>query len=186
MAVILGLSGVTLAGCGAETENIVPGDPAALSPSSFTKTFQAGDKLRVTVFGEDKLTGEFELDPSGVLTLPLIGPIKAAGRSQDQLTRDLEAKLEAAAYREPKVTIEILSFRPIYVLGEVQKPGDYPFNSGLTVLRAIALAGGQTYRASEKTVVIQHAGDPQMRSYPLDANVPVYPGDLIRLPERYF
>jgi protein involved in polysaccharide export with SLBB domain len=186
LIVVAAMIAAALSGCAADTDNVIPGDPNTLTAAGPTRVIQAGDRVRVTVFGEDKLTGEFDIDPAGKLTLPLIGSIKAGGLTPDQLSSTLEDKLRAAAYRDPKATVEMLSFRPIYVLGEVQKPGDYPYRSGLTALRAIALAGGQTYRASETLIYIQHAGDPQMRSYPLNANVPIYPGDLIKLPERYF
>ncbi len=88
--------------------------------------------------------------------------------------------------RNPKVTVDVTSFRPFYILGEVGKPGEYPFKSGLSVMSAIALAGGPTYRASRSYVLIQHPGENDFKEYPFSPNVPIAPGDLIRMPERFF
>jgi polysaccharide export outer membrane protein len=88
--------------------------------------------------------------------------------------------------RNPKVTVDVTSYRPFYVLGEVQKPGEYQFRSGLNVLSAIAIAGGATYRASTSTVVIQRSGSNELKEFPQSPTVLVMPGDVVRVPERYF
>jgi len=147
---------------------------------------QAGDKIKVTVFGEDKISGEYELDPSGFVSLPLAGTVKAAGATKIDLERILAAKLKSNYLRDPKVTVDVTSFRPFYVLGEVQKPGEYPYKSGLNVISAVAVAGGSTYRASNSRVLIQRFGEKTLKEYGLDPSVQIMPGDLIRLPERYF
>ncbi|HXY59439.1 MAG TPA: polysaccharide biosynthesis/export family protein [Methylocystis sp.] len=145
-----------------------------------------GEKIRVTVFGEDRLSGEYEIDPGGYVSLPLAGTVKASGLSKLQLEQDLAKKFRGEFLRDPKVTVDVASFRPFYILGEVGKPGEYPFKSGLNVMSAIALAGGSTYRASRSTMLIQHIGEAGFREYPLSPTIPVLPGDLLRLPERYF
>ena len=147
---------------------------------------QPGEKIKVTVFGEDRLSGEYEIDPAGFVSLPLAGTIKAAGLSKQQLEQSLAAKFRGEYLKNPKVTVDVSSFKPFYVLGEVTKPGEYQFKSGLNVMSALALAGGTTYRASRSTVMIQHAGESGFRDYPLTPAIPVLPGDLIRVPERYF
>lgn len=147
---------------------------------------QAGEKVRVTVFGENSLSGEYQIDPSGFISLPLAGTVRAAGRTQDDLARELEASLRSGYLKDPKVTVSILEFRPFYILGEVEKPGSYPYSSGLNVMSAIATAGGTTYRASQSTVLIQHAGESEMRSYDASRAIPVLPGDIIQVPRRYF
>ena len=147
---------------------------------------QAGEKVRVTVFGENSLSGEYQIDPSGFISLPLAGTVKAAGRTQDDLARELEASLRSGYLKDPKVTVSILEFRPFYILGEVEKPGSYPYSSGLNVMSAIATAGGTTYRASQSAVLIQHAGESEMRSYDASKPIPVLPGDIIQVPRRYF
>jgi protein involved in polysaccharide export with SLBB domain len=147
---------------------------------------QSGDKIRVTVYGEDKLSGDFEIDPSGLVSLPLAGTVKAAGLTQIELETELSRKFRTEYLRNPKVTVTIASFRPFYILGEVAKPGEYPYRSGLNIISATALAGGATYRASKSTVLIQRMGESGMKEYPMSSNVPVLPGDLVRIPERYF
>jgi protein involved in polysaccharide export with SLBB domain len=147
---------------------------------------QAGDKIKVTVFDEDRLSGEYQVDPAGFVSLPLAGTIKAAGLSKLQLEKALAVKFSGEYLRDPKVTVDIASFRPFYILGEVSKPGEYEYKSGLNVVSALAVAGGTTYRASESTVDIQHVGETNFKQYPISSNIPVLPGDLIRVPMRYF
>lgn len=172
--------------------------PATLPPLSFSEQqellasapaaprLQGGDKIRVTVFGEDKLTGEFEIDPGGFVSLPLAGTIRAVGLTKTELEQDLSKRFKSDYLRNPKVTVDIATFLPFYVLGEVEKPGEYPFKSGMNVMSAIAVAGGNTYRASKTQVLIQRSGERGLREYPLSSTIPVQPGDLIRVPERYF
>jgi protein involved in polysaccharide export with SLBB domain len=147
---------------------------------------QASEKIKITVFGEDRLSGEYEIDPGGYVSLPLAGTVKAAGLSKQQFEAALTKKFRGEYLRDPKVTVEVSSFRPFYILGEVEKPGEYPYKGGLNVLSAVALAGGSTYRASRSDVMIQHAGESGFKQYPLSPTIPVLPGDLIRVPERYF
>ena len=146
----------------------------------------AGDKIRVTVFGEDKLSGDFEVDPAGSVSLPLAGTMQAAGLTKPEFERQLSERLKGTYLRNPKVTVDVANFRPFYVLGEVQKPGEYPYRSGLNVLSAIAVAGGSTYRASTSKVLIQRSGTVELSEYPQSPTVSVMPGDVIRVPERYF
>jgi polysaccharide export outer membrane protein len=176
--------GLLLAGCDGGG-SIPMGDPTAMAPAASPR-LQGGDKIRVTVFGEDKLTGDYDIDPGGFVSLPLAGTVQAAGLTKSELEQQLAKKFRSEYLRDPKVTVDIATFRPFYVLGEVQKPGEYPYKSGLSVLSAIAVAGGQTYRASNSRVLIQRAGETQIKAYDLTTNIPIYPGDLIRLPERYF
>ena len=147
---------------------------------------QPGDKIRVTVFGEDKLSGEYELDQSGQISLPLAGTVQALGLTQSELEQALANKFRSQYLKNPKVTVTIATLRPFYVMGEVTKPGEYPYKSGLNVLTAMALAGGPTYRAHRTTVQIQRLGETSMREYPISASVPILPGDVIKVPERYF
>jgi protein involved in polysaccharide export with SLBB domain len=147
---------------------------------------QPGEKIRVTVFGENSLSGEYQIDPSGFVALPLAGTVKAAGLTQNELARELETNLRSGYLKDPKVTVSILEFRPFYILGEVEKPGSYPYSSGLNTMSAIATAGGTTYRANQSTVLIQHAGEGEMRAYDASKPIPILPGDIIQVPRRYF
>lgn len=184
------LLGLVMAGCesGASLGPVSPSEQQALIESAATTspTLHPGEKIRVIVFGEDRLSGEYEIDPAGFVSLPLAGTIKAAGLSKQQLERDLSKKFSGEYLRNPRVTVDVTSFRPFYILGEVTKAGEYPFKSGLNVMSAIAIAGGTTYRANRSTVLIQHIGENGFREYPLSPTIPVSPGDLIRVPERYF
>ncbi len=138
------------------------------------------------MFGESSLSGDYEIDQSGFVSLPLAGTIKAAGFTQPELEQELAKKFRSEYLRNPKVTVTLVSLRPFYIVGEVEKPGEYPYKSGLNVLTALALAGGATYRGSRSNVYIQRVGESGMREYPLSSSVMILPGDLIRVPERYF
>lgn len=188
LAIVVGAFG--LCGCGA-TDLLGPASPEeqqALIESARTTSpmLQAGEKIKVTVFGEDRLSGDYEIDPAGNLSLPLAGTVRAAGLDKRALEQRLTAKFRGEYLRDPKVTVDVADFRPFYILGEIAKPGEYPFKGGLDVMSAIALAGGSTYRASRSTVLIKHADERQFKEYPLSPEIPVLPGDLLRLPERYF
>ena len=145
-----------------------------------------GDKIKVVVFGEDKLSGEYQIDTGGAVSLPLAGTIEAVGLTKPELEQALTAKLKSEYLRNPKVTVEVISFRPFYVLGEVSKPGEYQYRSGLNVLSAIAIAGGATYRANNSIVLIQRSGTTEFAEYPQSPTIPVLPGDVVRLQERFF
>jgi protein involved in polysaccharide export with SLBB domain len=146
----------------------------------------AGDKIRVTVYGEDRISGEYQIDPDGMISLPLAGTIMAAGLTKPALETALADKLAGKYLRNPKVTVDVVTFRPFYVLGEVQKPGEYPFRSGLNVLSAIAIAGGTTYRANTSKVYIQRFGSTDLVEFAQSPTITVMPGDVVRVPERYF
>ena len=156
-----------------------------LSTTSVELRLAPGDKLRVTVFGEDRLSGEYQIDNGGSLSLPLTGTIQGAGLTKSELEQAITTQLKSQYLRNPKVTVDVVSYRPFYVLGEVQKPGEYPFRSGLNVLSAIAIAGGATYRAASK-VLIQRSGTTEEKEYPQSSTVLVMPGDVVRVPERFF
>jgi protein involved in polysaccharide export with SLBB domain len=147
---------------------------------------QAGDKIRVTVFGEPSLSGDYEIDPGGFVSLPLAGTVQAANLTKAEMEQVLAKKLRTEYLKNPKVTVDIASFHPFYVLGEIAHPGEFPYRGGLNVVSAIAIAGGETYRASKNRVLIQHLGELDFKEYPLSPAIPVLPGGTIKLPERYF
>jgi polysaccharide export outer membrane protein len=147
---------------------------------------EPGDQIRVTVYGEDKLSGDYKLDQSGQISLPLAGTVVAQGLTQAELEQALAKKFRSEYLKNPKVTVTIATLQPYYMMGEVQKPGEYPYRSNLNVLTAMAVAGGPTYRANRNTVEIQRRGETTMREYPISVTVPVLPGDVIKVPERYF
>ncbi|MGH6769273.1 MAG: polysaccharide biosynthesis/export family protein [Xanthobacteraceae bacterium] len=147
----------------------------------------SGDKLRVTVFNEPDLTGEFQIDHSGNVAFPLVGTIAAAGLSTAEFQNRLLRRLRSGYVRNPRVSIEIASYRPFNVFGEVKNSGQYPFRPGLTVQDAIAMAGGFTYRASSRTAYVRRASANGEMTVRLDGpRVSILPGDDVRVPERYF
>lgn len=146
----------------------------------------AGDKIRVITFGEESLTGEFQVGGSGKVSLPLIGEVQAAGLTIPEFQRGVETALKDGYLREPRVSVEVLNYRPFYILGEVNKPGEYPYTNGLTVMNAVATAEGFTYRANTKRVFIKRADSEREQEFPLNSMTPVAPGDTIRIAERFF
>jgi polysaccharide export outer membrane protein len=183
---VLCLSLAAAACGGANAPPVTEAERKALeAQASAPPQLKAGEKIRVTVFGEPTLSGDFQIDPSGFVSLPLAGTVKAAGLTQLELEQALKAKFASGYLKDPKITVGIAEFRPFYIVGEVEKPGAYPYTGGLTVLSAIAIAGGTTYRANQSKVLIQHAGEGSMREYSTDAPIPILPGDIIQIPRRY-
>lgn len=145
------------------------------------------DRTRIIVFGQPGLTGEFVLDGDGVLAFPLIGSVPANGMTPRELQQSIASKLDPQYLREPNVTVEVLTRRPFYVLGEVQKPGNYPYVSGITALHAVAMAGGYTYRAKTTEYYIKRLnGDGKMVRVVAKPETIVRPGDTLEVRERYF
>jgi polysaccharide export outer membrane protein len=146
----------------------------------------ANDKIRVITFGEEALTGEFFIGGAGNVALPLVGEVHAAGLTIPEFTRKVETALKEGYLKDPHVSVEVLTYRPFYILGEVQKPGEYPFTNGLTVVNAVATANGFTYRANSKKVFIKRTDSKEEQEFPLTSTLPVAPGDTIRIAERFF
>ena len=151
-------------------------------------TLGPGDKLRITVYGEETLSGEYGVTGAGDVSFPLIGNIPVAGRTVEELQTELTTRLGSGYIADPRVSAEIIDYRPYYILGEVARPGQYDFAVGLTVEQAVAAAGGFTYRANAKRVFLKRATDTRemlvdLRETP---SFPVRPGDTIRVGERFF
>lgn len=141
-----------------------------------------GDRLRVNVLGSEDLSREFRVGDAGTISAPLVGEVKAAGLTIRELERELERRLAQGFFREPKVNIEVITYRPFYIFGEVTKPGEYPYASGMTVLNAVALAGGYSYRANQNHVIVVRNGQ-ERRALPTSR---LLPDDIVRVPERFF
>ena len=155
-------------------------------PNAATYLLGPNDRVRVKVYGEADITGEYEVDTNGQISVPLAGHIEAQGLTTKQLERAITAALAKGIVRDPRVNVEVALYRPYYILGEVKKSGEYPYRLGLTVMDAVATAGGFTYRANESKVYLRRAGAGSEEVFSLDSPVPVFPGDNIRVPERYF
>ncbi|CCG41381.1 polysaccharide biosynthesis/export family protein [Magnetospirillum molischianum] len=148
---------------------------------------EPGNKVRVTVFSESNLSGEFLVDPIGNIAMPLAGTVPAMGLTAKALALRVADVLSRAGYlRDPKVAVEVMTFRPFYVLGEVRQPGEFGYTSGVTVLGAIAKAGGYDYRASKGEVVLIRQVQGVEKELRATERTPVLPGDIIKVVERYF
>lgn len=143
----------------------------------------SGDKLRITVFNEEELSGEFEVDSSGTLSLPLIGTVNVDGLSVQDISSNLVKKYSNGYLKDPKVNLEVLNYRPFFIIGEVNSPGSYPYVSGITLVNAVALAGGYTYRAKKNGIIITR--DKKIIKVD-DDSVVVFPGDSILVKQRLF
>ena len=171
---------------GTATRQVVDDSAPTQAQTNTAYTLGTGDKLRINVFGQPELSGQFVVDGTGAISLPLIGQVVATGSSSQELETTIAEKLADGFLLEPRVSVEVTNYRPFYILGEVGRPGEYPFNSGLTVLNAVAAAGGFTYRANKKIVYIKSVGADQEVKYELNTNTVVKPGDTLRISERIF
>jgi polysaccharide export outer membrane protein len=153
---------------------------------STTYKLSSGDQIKVTVYGHEDLSGEFEIDSEGSIALPLVDEVTAAGLTAEELEGLITDKLMPDYLRNPSVTVEVLSYRPIFIIGEVKAPGAYPYSNGMTVINAVALAGGYTYRARTKAIVITRRDGAAKNEIEANADTTILPGDVIEVPERYF
>jgi polysaccharide biosynthesis/export protein len=146
-----------------------------------------GDQVRIITLGEDRVTGEFRVNDSGAVALPLLGTIRAAGLTTAELEQAVgTALLKAQLIREPSVSVEVIAYRPIFVLGEVNHPGQFPYQPGMTVVTAAAVAGGFTYRAIEDRASIVRGIDGKAVEGRATRATYVQPGDVITFYERRF
>lgn len=143
----------------------------------------AGDKVRVLMFGEDELSGTFSVDGEGRVALPLVGSVTVRGMTAPQAEEAIRERFADGFLNDPHVAVEVVDHRPFYILGEVRTPGSYPWAEHLTILGAVAKAGGFTYRANERTAEVSRNGGPPQR---LDFYELVQPGDVIRVRQRLF
>src|SRR5262245_17941403 len=149
-------------------------------------TLDAGDKLRVVVFGQEGLTNSYAVDASGHITMPLIGVVPARGQTNESLSHAIAEKLRNGYIREPHVAVEIDTYRPFFILGEVTAPGQYPYVANMTAETAVAIAGGFTPRADKRKVTLNRSIEGQAYRGPAPLTFPVRPGDTIVIAERWF
>lgn len=173
------------AGNAAAAEETSRFDPATHADNA-SYCLGTGDKARVIVFDEEDLGGEFQIDDAGYIRLPLIGPLKAAGYSP----RDLETRIASALgdgyLNAPRVSVEVTDYRPFYIMGEVNKPGQYADVNDMTAMNAVVLGGGYTIKARDSSVYIRHEGEKEEREFPADATTKIHPGDVVRVPPTAF
>jgi protein involved in polysaccharide export with SLBB domain len=149
-------------------------------------TLDAGDKLRVVVFGQDQVSGAYMVGAGGAVTLPLVGSIPARGLTTTQLSQVIAAKLRQGFVRDPNVSVEIDAYRPFFILGEVTNPGQYPYSPNMTAETAVAIAGGFAPRASKSNVKVTRNAPGQQFSGEVPLNFPLRPGDTVQVKERWF
>lgn len=146
----------------------------------------SGDKLRVVVFGQEGLSASYSVDTSGNITMPLIGAVQARGHTPAQLQAAIAAKLRQGYVREPHVAVEVETYRPFFILGEVTLPGQYPYVANMTVETAVAIAGGYTPRAQKYRIEISRQVGGLTEKRVVSPNYPVHPGDTVQVAERWF
>jgi polysaccharide export outer membrane protein len=146
----------------------------------------AGDKLRVVVYGQEGLTNSYAIDAGGSITMPLIGSVPARGRTTAGLAAAISAKLRAGFIRDPSVAVEIEAYRPFFILGEVAAPGQYPYVPNMTVESAVAIAGGFSPRARRDSVTVTHTDASGTARFVVPPGSPVRPGDTVLVSERWF
>lgn len=145
-----------------------------------------GDRIQLTVFREEALSGEFQVNEQGLMSLPLVGDIQAAGKTIPEFRADLTNLLGREFVRDPNVTLSVVDYRPVFILGEVENPGQFDYSENMTVFALVARAGGFTYRADQTVVMIRHENEAEETAYRLTSGGAVLPGDTVRLVARYF
>jgi len=175
-----------LVGCSGPGSNL----PRVPDVETNVYTLGPGDQLRILTFGEQQLTGEFRVDAAGEIALPLVGSVRAAGLTAKQLEGAVAQTLtRSKLYKNPSVSIEVINYRPIFILGEVSRPGQYPYQPAMTVVTAVAVGGGFTYRAvTDRFSIVRTSVSRGQTSTEGAAGRATFvqPGDVITVFERIF
>jgi polysaccharide export outer membrane protein len=179
----LWLIALGLGGCGGERATL-----QAPAPGQVDTKYRlgAGDKINVTVFGNPNLSGPVTVESDGALTLPLLGTVKAAGRHLDDVQAEIRTRLDKDFVVNPRVQVEVMNYRPFFILGEVGRPGSYPYVPDLTARQAVALGGGFTRRAQTDTVSVTRSTQAGKANLQLDIDDPILPGDTVEVGRRWF
>lgn len=186
MMAIAALGALVMSACASGPAMGSPNDVSPTTAGMNSYRLGSGDEIKVTVYGEPDLSGPFTVDGDGQITMSLIGQVTVGKMTLSEASDILQSKLKDGWLKDPKVAVELVKGRPYYILGEVNKPGEYPFSSGLTVMNAIASAGDFTYRADKNRILIKSVDSPVEREVDLTPTTQVRPGDTIRIRERLF
>lgn len=172
--------------CSGPTAQIQNAGSVAMADNEYK--LAPGDKIHVIIFGEETLTGDYVITSGGNLSFPLVGNLKATDKTVEGLQAALAKALGDGFLNNPRVSMQVVSFRPFYILGEVSRPGEYPVSTGLTLQQAVASAGGFTYRANTKRAFLKRATEANERLMNLRDSSPIIirAGDTIRIAERHF
>ena len=153
---------------------------------SFEYRLGPGDRLKVAVYGEDRLTGEYAVSAAGFVALPLLGDVPVSEQTVAQFGDEVRRRLASRFMRNPQVSVEMINLRPVYILGEVQKPGEFAYSDRMSVYALVAKAGGFTYRAHQGYIYVRGENEASEHAVRLDSATAIQPGDTIRVPERSF
>jgi polysaccharide biosynthesis/export protein len=166
----------------------VPAGPPAYVPvvAPPDYTLDSGDRLRVVVFGQEGLTNAYLVDAAGLIDVPLIGPVVARGATTEELSYRIAAKLRNGFIREPHVAVEVVAYRPFFILGEVTAPGQYPYVPRMTAETAVAIAGGFTPRAFRRNLIVDRLVAGRIVRMSVPPSFPIRPGDTVNVQERWF
>ena len=183
---LLALCLVSLGGCAASSP-LPSGVDGFTLETGVEYKLGPGDKVRINVFNDESVSGEFMISNSGMVVLPLVGEVKAGGLNPEELLTALTEKIASIRLmRDPRITIDVVEYRPYYILGEVNTPGKYPYGIGLTVTKAVATAGGFTYRADERIAYLTREGQTTETAIRITAATRINPGDTLRIAQRIF
>ena len=174
--------GLAVAACAGPDQSLPPIADAATGPYRL----DSGDQVRVIVFGQEELSGEYTVNDSGTISVPLIGTVDARDRTSAELEQEIADLLSAGLLVNPSVAVEVQAFRPFFILGEVNDPGQYPYVSGMSVLTAVAIGGGFTFRADEETMTITRTTGDSVAEGQASRDTLVQPGDVVYVYERFF
>ena len=164
---------------------IIDGEP---TPVRYDAPYHldAGDRLRVVVYGQEGLTNTYAIDASGAITMPLIGSVPARGRTPARLASEISVKLRNGFIRDPSVAVEVETYRPFFILGEVAAPGQYPYVPNMTIESAVAIAGGFSPRARRDRVTLSHTDASGTARFVVPPGTAIGPGDTVLVGERWF
>lgn len=176
-------AGFGLAACGSDV-SAPPPEPSGGADAAYK--LAVGDRLQIAVFGHPKHTGEFQVDSAGHINFPLLGEVEAKGRTVAQLRQNLKQELNENYIVDPKVSVEVLNYRPFFILGEITSAGQYSYEPGLTVRQAIAKAGGFSRRAARDEVILRRPSEQGMKVYNAELDTKILPGDTIEVRQRLF
>ena len=183
---------LALAGCSASYHTQVPPEALQIQAAEVSAraayrpyVLRPNDQVRVLVYNDTNISGDYHVDAGGFVSIPLAGRVKASGLTPAQLESAITARL-SNVIQKPSVNVQVANYAMFYIHGEVKRSGEFPYRPGLTVMDAVASAGGFTYRADESKAHVRRAGTDAEGIYSLDARVPIFPGDNIRIPERFF
>lgn len=177
MALMLGL------GVASTTAVAAPIPPVSMTPYRLG----AGDEIRVTVFGLDALTNTYAIGDEGTISLPLLPAVQVMSKTVPEVEAAIAEAIRARdLVRQPSVSVQVQKYRPFFILGEVQKPGSYPYVPGMSVLTAVSIAGGYTFRADKKKAKISRPMNGQLVKGSASPQTPVVPGDTVMIDEAWF